>query len=347
MKKLERVKKSRRLLFRLTAAVAAVAAAFSLLMGSTETASAEYTETVRSDEYVDMYRLYNPETHEHLYTANAAERDMLVEKAWNYEGIGWYAPRKSNVPVYRLFNPYSGDHHYTMKEKEKDWLVSLGWNYEGIGWYSDPQCRQPLFREFYPHLKIGAHNYTAKKAEHDWLCSSGWNDEGVGWYGVPESDIYITIHHNAPKAEDFVASVINVCNMAKSNNWYYWDSHSKVPCEDGKISCDRLISRALYDMGFTDQPKGGYTLNNGIYDWLTSIGYNKSESFDDIRYGSIVFVTHVGHASYDHCFVVDSYDKDTMILKTYDMGSNWLIQHNMPVQFKWNYDTEHFLVFNP
>ncbi|HCK87514.1 MAG TPA: hypothetical protein DHW39_01760, partial [Erysipelotrichaceae bacterium] len=49
----------------------------------------------------EMYRLYNPNSGEHFYTAKAKERDVLASIGWQYEGIGWYAPKESNTPVYR------------------------------------------------------------------------------------------------------------------------------------------------------------------------------------------------------------------------------------------------------
>ena len=133
---------------------------------------------------VDMYRLYNPNSGEHFYTANKAERDMLTELGWRYEGIGWKAPEKSNTPVYRLYNPNAGDHHYTVNVYERDWLVSLGWNYEGIGWYSDDSKSVPLYRQYNPNEIAGTHNYTTNKAENDMLVNLGWKGEGIGWYGV-------------------------------------------------------------------------------------------------------------------------------------------------------------------
>ena len=60
----------------------------------------------------DMYRLYNPNSGEHFYTANTTERDNVKKAGWKYEGIGWYAPT-SGDPVYRLYNPNAGDHHYS------------------------------------------------------------------------------------------------------------------------------------------------------------------------------------------------------------------------------------------
>jgi hypothetical protein len=81
-----------------------------------------------------MFRLYNPYTGEHFYTASEFERDAVVAAGWQYEGVGWVAPEEG-VPVFRVYNPYAGDHHYTTSVEERDHLVSVGWNDEGIGWY--------------------------------------------------------------------------------------------------------------------------------------------------------------------------------------------------------------------
>lgn len=132
----------------------------------------------------DMYRLYNPNSGEHFYTANAGERDYLNRIGWNYEGVGWKAPVTSAHPVYRLYNPNAGDHHYTMNAGERDNLVRLGWNYEGIGWYSDDSEAVPLYRQYNPNARTGSHNYTTSRTENDYLASIGWNTEGIGWYGL-------------------------------------------------------------------------------------------------------------------------------------------------------------------
>ena len=131
-----------------------------------------------------MYRLYNPNSGEHFYTANPAERSNLISLGWNDEGIGWYAPAHSNTPVYRLYNPNAGEHHYTTDVAERENLISLGWNDEGIGWYSDDQERVPLYRQYNPNEFANNHNYTTSLAENDWLVSLGWRAEGTGWYGV-------------------------------------------------------------------------------------------------------------------------------------------------------------------
>lgn len=147
------------------------------------------TEGTYDPEQTAMYRLYNPNSGEHFYTASTAERDATVAAGWNDEGIGWIAPDESTTPVYRL---YSGtDHHYTTSTVERDYLVSVGWDDEGVGWYSDDAQGVPLHREFNPNVdpsapfnNSGSHNYTTSEAERDYLVSIGWRYEGVGWYGM-------------------------------------------------------------------------------------------------------------------------------------------------------------------
>ncbi|MDT2612111.1 glycoside hydrolase family 73 protein [Enterococcus dongliensis] len=127
-----------------------------------------------------MYRLYNPNSGEHFYTANGVERDKVIKAGWRYEGIGWQAPR-SGAPVYRLYNPNAGDHHYTPHLYEKNNLVKVGWRYEGISWYSGGS--KVLYRLYNPNAKAGAHHYTLLQSERDNLIKHGWRNEGIGWYG--------------------------------------------------------------------------------------------------------------------------------------------------------------------
>ena len=134
----------------------------------------------------EMYRLYNPNSGEHFYTAKVAERNALRKIGWKYEGVGWVAPVTSGTPVYRLYNDNAGDHHYTVKVAERDALVKAGWIYEGIGWYSDDAKGTPLYRQYNPHAATGSHNYTTNKAENDALVKLGWIAEGIGWYGVKQ-----------------------------------------------------------------------------------------------------------------------------------------------------------------
>lgn len=133
----------------------------------------------------DMYRLYNPNSGEHFYTASGLERDYLDSVGWNYEGVGWTAPVTSDFPVYRLYNPNAGDHHYTLSAFERDHLSSVGWNYEGVGWYSAASSEGiPIYRQYNPNAEAGAHNFTSSTMENQFLVSVGWNYESVAWYSL-------------------------------------------------------------------------------------------------------------------------------------------------------------------
>ena len=130
-----------------------------------------------------MYRLYNPNSGEHFYTASVHERDATAAAGWSYEGIGWVAPTAGS-PVYRLYNAYAGDHHYTISAGERDALVGAGWSYEGIGWRSAGLAGKPIWREYNPNAVAGAHNFTSDRGEHLALINLGWRGEGIAWYGL-------------------------------------------------------------------------------------------------------------------------------------------------------------------
>ena len=143
--------------------------------------AADESEDSYEDGHVNMYRLYNPNSGEHFYTADIDEATSVASVGWRWEGIGWVAPAANNLPVYRLYNPNAGDHHYTLNLEEKDWLVGLGWRYEGIGWYSDAEDQLSVYRQYNPNAVAGAHNFTTDPSEDEYLGSVGWSREGISW----------------------------------------------------------------------------------------------------------------------------------------------------------------------
>lgn len=135
-----------------------------------------------------MWRLYNPNTGEHFYTANTYERGSLAQRGWRIEGAAWIAPTVSSTPVYRLYNPVvrGGDHHYTVNSHERDMPVRAGWRYEGVGWYSDDAHGVALQRVYNPNASTGTHHYTIDTNERDALRRVGWRHEGIAWYDVSD-----------------------------------------------------------------------------------------------------------------------------------------------------------------
>lgn len=131
-------------------------------------------------EAAQLYRAYNPNTGEHLYTANASEIPFVVKHGWRNEGNAWEAP-DSGANVYRMFNPNNGgDHHYTLNQSEVDNLKKHGWRYEGVSWKSGGST--PVYRLYNPNAKSGTHHFTILASEKNHLVKVGWRYEGIAFY---------------------------------------------------------------------------------------------------------------------------------------------------------------------
>ncbi len=133
-----------------------------------------------------VHRLYNPNTGQHLYTANPTEADDLSRTGWSYERVAWADPGEAEdaEAVYRLYNPFTGDHLYTSDANEYAELPSHGWQAEGVAFHSDPAEAQPVYRLYNPFEEIGAHHYTTDASECRELVAQGWTEEGTCWFGA-------------------------------------------------------------------------------------------------------------------------------------------------------------------
>lgn len=130
------------------------------------------------------------------------------------------------------------------------------------------------------------------------------------------------------KSVTFLAAVKATQEYARANKYTYGDSQSVIPTADKKISCDRLAAKALWDMGYTDQPKGGIAFRIDIDKWLTSHGFKKSTAMSAIKAGSIVIVMNPTKTS-RHLFVVAS--KKGNSYTRYDCGSQEWIRSKQPI----------------
>lgn len=141
------------------------------------------TDAHASTSTVPVYRLYNPYTGEHFYTASKTEGNSLVRIGWTYEGRGWQG-KTSGTPVYRVYNPNAkgGDHYYTQSKFEAQSLVNRGWRWDAGGkavFYSGGNTN--LYVAYNPNAQSGAHNYTTSKGEQNSLLSIGWKFGTVAW----------------------------------------------------------------------------------------------------------------------------------------------------------------------
>ena len=151
-------------------------------------------------EGIVMYRIYNPNSGEHLYTSDTNEMNYLDGNGWQYEGIGFITPT-GGIEIHRLYNPNSGEHHYTKDAAEKEFLSSIGWNYEGVGWYTErveDKCTTPVYRLYNPNAtgqyEAGSHHYTTSVFERDYLSANGWNYEGISWTSMHEVTTEGVVH---------------------------------------------------------------------------------------------------------------------------------------------------------
>lgn len=132
-----------------------------------------------------IYRLYNPNSGEHLFTPSNYERATLVNFGWKDEGVGFYGQGYTKTikvaHVYRVYNPNAGDHHYTANYDEVQHLVKVGWHDDNIALVMPHSLGEPVYRLYNPNAKAGAHHFTQFKYERDHLIKVGWKDEGIGF----------------------------------------------------------------------------------------------------------------------------------------------------------------------
>ncbi|WP_394405098.1 hypothetical protein [Streptococcus sp. 20-1249] len=129
-----------------------------------------------------IYRLYNNRNGEHLYTADANEKEVLFRQhGWGYEGESWYAPDAGQgSPVYHLYNPGLQNHLYTTDTNEVNVLTSKhGWKKDNGGrpvFYSGGDAA--IYRVYNKGLR-GLHHLTTDTNEYNVLPQHGWKQEGV------------------------------------------------------------------------------------------------------------------------------------------------------------------------
>lgn len=130
-------------------------------------------------------------------------------------------------------------------------------------------------------------------------------------------------------ADKFIAQEKNVCDTARKDNWNYGNSKSIIPCDDKNISCDRMVSRALYNLGYTDQRAGGEVCIT-LPAWLNSHGWKMVSNVNEIKPGAIVAVRKKDISYIDHVFVVSEYNPKTGYCSKYDCGSQARINTIQP-----------------
>ena len=122
-----------------------------------------------------VYRLYNPNAGQHLFTASHSEAESLASIGWEYEGVAFKVG--SGYRIYRLYNPFTGAHMLTASSYEGMSLAVLGWVVESVAFYAGGSVQ--VYRVYNPGN--GDHVFTTSSEECDNLLSVGWADEGIAF----------------------------------------------------------------------------------------------------------------------------------------------------------------------
>ena len=116
-----------------------------------------------------IYRLYNPTTGDHLYTASVDEANTAMEKyGYTFEGKAF--DLAGTVPVHRMFK--DGVHHLAL-DAEAQTLTAQGWTNEGVL----GKCSTTEGDAVYRRVNGVQHIFTTNKDE-----SASWTLEGVAFH---------------------------------------------------------------------------------------------------------------------------------------------------------------------
>jgi len=144
---------------------------------------------------VTIYRFYNKITGVHFYTADPAERQLVLNQYPNFvdEGAAYNALASADtgsVTVYRFYNTQTGAHFYTADPTERQRVISTMPQFvdEGARFYAyanDALDHLPVHR-FY-NTRTQTHFYTASETERAYVVSHypAFVYEGIAWYALP------------------------------------------------------------------------------------------------------------------------------------------------------------------
>ncbi len=132
------------------------------------------------------FRLYDPMTGNHVFTASFPEANTFVAQGWEFESIPFAVnpqdPSAQNV--YRLYHPTQNGYLLTMSELERNQAIALGYVDQGIAFTALDQPSslgsEPVYRFFSPAST--GHLYTTSALDQEQLPALGYQFEGVAFY---------------------------------------------------------------------------------------------------------------------------------------------------------------------
>jgi hypothetical protein len=138
-----------------------------------------FGSTWRNEKNV-IYRLYNRNTNNHLYTSSARERDKAIKEAnFKLEGEAFKSCDTTGKDLYRLYNPVTGRHLFTTSVSERDKAnKQTNFSYEGVAFRV---CGSKTVYRLYS-AREQKHFYTTSVSERDKLVrNTSFVYEGVAF----------------------------------------------------------------------------------------------------------------------------------------------------------------------
>ncbi|KAA5605463.1 trypsin-like serine protease [Roseospira marina] len=145
----------------------------------------------------EIFRFFNATSGGHFFTANAAERDTVIDNlaTYHYERVGFSAHDASEAgrngldPIYRFYNPASQGHFFTADAGERDYVLSSlpSYRYEEVGFAADADGSEggdPIYR--FHNTANGGHFFTASADERDVVIATldQYEYEGIGFWAA-------------------------------------------------------------------------------------------------------------------------------------------------------------------
>jgi len=132
------------------------------------------------------FRLRDPLTGSHVFTASLNEVDTFIDEGWEFESVPFRVnpPGNSAQDVYRLNHPTRSDFLLTTSETERDAAIEQGYVNEGVVFTAydrpAPLGSDPVYRFFSPSGTDRL--YTTSNLERLQVEAMGYQYEGIAFY---------------------------------------------------------------------------------------------------------------------------------------------------------------------
>ena len=131
-----------------------------------------------------VWRLYNPKSGGHFFSANYTEVNTYLMNGWKSDGIVSYSSDNGDISVHRLYNPKTNYHILSSNSAEINSLKSQGWKDDGEIFKANSSGK-PVWRL----SNKGRYFATNNTDELSIYKNAGWNIDGISYYEISEYEI--------------------------------------------------------------------------------------------------------------------------------------------------------------